>query len=235
MLISFPSTTKTMDAVDRAVEALGPLRATLVIVGGPILGRLLPPGTNIPKQEGIIEVVCRVEGSAFLNKLKAQGFERDPQSELARRWIKGDVAIDVVPSSFVMPGISNPWYPFALANAKKMELDGGILVEMIDASHYLAARLQWLRDWGMGEYRSTTILRDIVTLIASHPNLLSELSRAPREVQIFVQQCIGDLTRVRTFFEACENVQAFSFPGTKRQFETNIEAIKRSASLSRTL
>lgn len=188
MLFMTPMTTH--DPVDKALEALGPLRGTIVIVGGAILHRYLD-GPTTPPTNGVVEVVCRVEGEAFEAKLKARGFLKDPSAQTLRRWVKGDVKLDVVPSSFVMPGISNPWYTSALAYAKKIELGNG-WVEMIDAVHLLAAQLQWLRDWGIADARSGAALSIVTNLIERRASLANEFKLVPLDVVEFIARTLAD-------------------------------------------
>lgn len=202
--------TERTDILVVAAEALGPLRGAVVFVGGPIVQRLFtravrPSPRPIAGDDSVIEVVSRVEGEAFDASLRSHGFVEDRREDFVRRWRQDYVVMDVLPICEGNPGMLNPWYRLSVPYARAVKLTPQIFVDMIDAPHYLAAKLQTIRDWGTGDIRTSRNVRDIVLLLAGREEIRKELAEAPPELRAFVGSNLRSLSQVRPFEDACRN------------------------------
>lgn len=195
-----------LHALELAVLALGPLREELVLVGGCTVGLLITDTARPPVRETldvdlVAEVATAVEYYALSARLRAIGFKEQPQARNMCRWQQGRLMLDVMPSEPSVLGHSaNRWFPQAVRHSQRMQLRGGVFVNVVSPPIFLATKLEAFHDRGNGDYGHHD-MEDIVNVIDGRVELIGEVAQAPVDVRDFLREEFDDLVSDAAFVD----------------------------------
>lgn len=195
-------------ALETVAAALGDLLSELVLVGGCSVGLLISDEASAPVRETIdVDLIAEVatigEYYGLCGKLAALGFQPSAEADHMCRWVKGQLKLDVMPSSDKVLGHStNRWYPEAVASANQETLTNALTVRVISAPLFIATKLEAFYDRGRGDYASSHDLEDIINVVDGRPELLDEIKAAPESVRTYLREEFDELLGDKAFVDA---------------------------------
>ena len=146
--------------VELVAEALGELRAELVLVGGCSVGLLITDRARPAVRQTIdVDLVAEVVSlgdyyEELSPRLRACGFVEN--GDHMCRWTQGRLIIDVMPSTNVLGHSVNRWYEITVASAQKHTLPSGQQILVVSAPLFLATKLEAFHGRGNGDYLAST-------------------------------------------------------------------------------
>lgn len=183
--------------LELVAQALGPVCADVVFVGGCATGLLLtqarPDNIRITEDVDIIaHALTARDYHALESKVRARGFSNDmrPGAPICR-WVYGAVTLDVMPTVPDILGFANRWYPLAVQTAEAVKLNSGLMIRLIHAPVFIATKLEAFKNRGHDasgrpDYLGGHDLEDIITVVDRRPALLAECAAAPRELKTYL-------------------------------------------------
>lgn len=191
--------------LEEAVQLLSPLLDELVFVGGCATGLLITD----PDSQGIratrdVDAIIQIGSygeyvGGFAGRLRRLGLKED--SEVICRWRKGDLIIDVMPTSPDALGFTNRWYIPAISSAIDVEVAGRD-IRLIAPEYFLATKLEAFYGRGKGDYSGSHDLEDVVAVIDGRPEIVLEVRDAAVDVRNYLSSTFGSLLGTRGFQDA---------------------------------
>lgn len=183
----------------QVAEALGELRERVVFVGGAVAGLLVTdPLADSVRATRDVDAVVNASRATFHRTeedVAARGFARDVSSEVICRWVHkaSGVIFDLMPVQPEVLGFSNHWYPYAVESAVPMDLGQGVVIRLVSAVAFVATKLEAFASRGGGDFLSSHDLEDVLNIVDGREELVSEMSKAPPELQAAVAAAVGQL------------------------------------------
>lgn len=94
------------------------------------------------------------------------------------RWRYQVWIVDVMPPTPEVFGFSNELYPSAMAHPTVTKIDG-TAIPHIDAPHFIGTKLLAFEGRGKGDLQVSHDLEDLLAVINSRPEVVSEIGAAP--------------------------------------------------------
>jgi hypothetical protein len=92
----------------------------------------------------------------------------------AIHWCVGELAVDVMPTRSDILGLSNRWYPQAIATAQTMVLPSKRPIRVVAAPLFVATKLEAFHGRGDGHYLFSHDLEDLVSIFDGREQLMEE-------------------------------------------------------------
>ena len=185
------------------VHYLGELSDEVVFIGG-VAAELLQTRAVLPKPratddvDAVAGITSRKELQRFSEELRKRGFREDSREGApVCRWLSPNgVPLDVLPVEPAVLGFGNRWDRFALDTSEVENLDADIAIRRVSAPVFLAMKWAAFHDRGEGDWYASRDIEDLIAVIAARPQIIGEVSSAPREVRAYVaSQAAALLTR----------------------------------------
>ncbi len=172
---------------------LAPILEDLVFVGGQV-GELLissPGSTRIrPTMDVDVVVEASTRGSYRETELKlsALGLSNDVREGAPIcRWLTPDGhGVDVMPALGDVLGFTNRWYPAALAEARPVELEEGLVIRVPPAPVFLGTKWEAFHGRGGGDILGSHDLEDLITVVAGRPEIVAEVRAARADLREYL-------------------------------------------------
>ncbi len=199
---------RNLAALETVAVALGELRNELVLVGGCSVGLLISDEASPPVRETLdVDLVAEVttigEYYALCDKLTACGFQASQEQDHICRWVRGEIKLDVMPTSDQVLGHStNRWYADATSTATQVTLASGFVVRVISAPLFLATKLEAFYGRGGGDYAGSHDLEDIINVIDGRPELCNEVNAGLESVRNYLREELDELLADEAFVDA---------------------------------
>ncbi len=168
--------------LERAVDELEELEVDIVFIGGATVSLFLddPAAGDIRSTDDVdcvVSAATYVEFASVEDELRQHGFTQlDVEGGPMCRWKKRELLFDILPSDPSAIGFSeSEWFERGLAAAEQRELPSGREIEVFDAPHMLAAKIEAYRERGDGDYMTSRDFGDIVTILDGRSEVFDEL------------------------------------------------------------
>lgn len=191
--------------VELVANALGDLRAELVLVGGCAASLLIDAPTAPPPRvtydvDLIAEVTALHNYHALEEQFTLRGFKRDmsPDAPICR-WRLGEVAVDLMPTDDAVLGFSNRWYPLAAASATRLVLPSGNEINLISAPAFLATKFEAFGTRGGGDPLMSHDLEDIINVIEGRLAIEAEIAASEPILHAYLVAQFADLAALPDF------------------------------------
>ena len=174
-------------------HGLGELLPEVVFVGGTTAG-LYTTDPAAPLHRGTDDVDCVVEVTSYRayaelqEKLYQKGFQptMEPGAPICRLTYQS-LIVDVMPTIPDILGFSNKWYPEGMAHTMNYTLPDETVIRIFQPEYFVATKLEAFLHRGKGEYRWSQDFDDLVYVLDSRPNLVSEIRKAADDVRNYIQ------------------------------------------------
>lgn len=216
-------------SVSLVAHALGDLRKEVMLVGGCAVGMLItdearPPVRHTVDVDVVAEVASIADYYSLRPRLNKMGFKEDSANEHIFRWRKGDLVVDVLPTTGILGHSVNRWYAGAIQAAQEFPLPGGHCVNLITAPFFIATKLESFNSRGQGDYMHHD-MEDILNVVDGREELRDEVALAPVDVREFIRQEIDEYLADPTFVDQL----AWLFPHGR--FELMVRRLRGLAGL----
>ncbi len=183
----------SLELLDLAAQALGPLVEEVVFVGGAsielwISDPAAPPTRATDDVDVISAVNTRAGYYRLAERLRARGFTEASDSSVICRWNHRDTGLilDVMPQEEEILGFSNPWYRHAIDTAVERALPSGVRVRAASPAAIVATKLAAWKGRGEDDMLASLDLHDVLVLIDGRPELSSETAREPQAMRRYI-------------------------------------------------
>lgn len=197
-----------LSVVSLVAHALGDLREEFMLVGGCAVGLLItdqarPPVRPTVDVDMVAEVTSIADYYSLRPKLNKTGFKEDPSQDHMCRWRKGELIVDVMPTTEILGHSVNRWYAEAVKAAQVHTLPSGEAISVITAPFFIATKLESFNNRGGGDYMHHD-MEDILNVVDGREELLAECASAPAEVREFIQDELDEYLADQTFADQLE-------------------------------
>jgi hypothetical protein len=215
----------TIALLERAADALGPLRGEVAFVGGATVGLwITDPAAPAPRPtkdvDVVVEITTRAGFEEFEARLRRRGFREDVDSGVMCRWRhdddreNDDLILDAMPARAELLGFANRWQAAALPHVRPVALPSGTAIRVVSPPYLMATKLEAFRGRGGGDHLGSRDLEDIVLLVDGRASLVDEVTAASSDLRGYLAAGIGGLLDESRFVDA---VFAFLRPDAASQ------------------
>lgn len=178
-------------------EALGDLRHDVVFVGGSTVSFYADRETFEVREtddvDVIIEVLTYSDHAKFEEKIQELGFSPDTSSKVKVRYkIKG-ISVDFMPTTDVVIGFENKWYPDGFKNAIEYAIDESETIKILAPEHFLATKLEAFKSRGSSDPRQSQDFEDIVYVLENRNAIWFELAHCNDLLRRYLKNEFGSL------------------------------------------
>jgi predicted nucleotidyltransferase len=214
-----------LDQLIGAADALRPLLAELVFVGGCVTGLLITdeaagePRATIDV-DAIAEITSYAQYAEFGDRLRSRGFSEDTsEGAPVCRWVQGRMILDVMPLDEKILGFSNRWYKAAMGASVTKKLRDDLEIRMVTAPYFVATKLEAFKGRGGGDFLGSHDLEDVVSVVDGRGTLSAEVQVAGAELSEYVRREIAKLLANPGFIDA---LPGLLLPDTASQLRIGI-------------
>jgi predicted nucleotidyltransferase len=199
---------QNLQILSYVAHRLGPLRESLVFVGGCVTGLLVTDVRSQPIRatkdvDLVAQVASRQDYHRLESEFRARGFTHDTSPEAPMcRWRHGEILVDLMPTAENVLGFHNRWYALAVETAQRYELPDGSRINLITAPAFLATKIEAFKDRGKGDLLASHDLEDVITIIDGRQSLIDEVRAAPAQLRTYLGNELAALAANPEFIDA---------------------------------
>ncbi len=236
-MMTITSDEKNLAILTTVASMLGPLRKSLVVVGGCATGLFV---TNVRAQpirmtddvDLVAHVVSKQEFHALERQFEALGFVHDMSADAPIcRWKCGEVTVDLMPTDEKILGFHNRWYLLAVDSAVTLKLSNELTIKLIAAPVFLGTKLEAFKGRGKGDYMASHDLEDIIAVVDGRATILEEAAQSPPDLRAYLATEFTLLLNNRDFMDALPG-QLSSDLGSQARVPGLIKKLKQLSELS---
>ena len=183
-------------------RALGPLCEQVVFWGGAFAALLYcVPVVLHPRATDDVDGVAATASYGDFHRLESalrnQGFRQELRdtSHMHRWRSPQSIKFDLVPCGAHAGGTGSLVDLAAVRTAVSLEIETGLVIHHASGPAFLAQKILAYRDRGRADPLESDDLTDILSLVASRPELIGEVWGAPPELREVVVAGIGEILR----------------------------------------
>ncbi len=182
----------------RTAHALRPLLQELIFTGGLVVDEYSTvPALSGPRPTIDADVVCSAgsytEYMKVSSRLKALGFTQPAElNPPPFRHFKDDLTVDLIPDDADILGFTNRWYTIGTQRTITIELEPGLKIRLFDPVVFLAAKLEAFASRGSADPWASHDLDDIIRLVATRPEIVTEVWGAPTSLRDWIRESLRD-------------------------------------------
>jgi hypothetical protein len=215
----------SIELLETAAGALGPLRERVVFLGGATIGLwMTDPASRAPRVtydvDVVAEVLTRARYEAFQAELRQAGFQEDVESAVICRWQHPETGLilDAIPAEPSLAGFGGHWLRPAVEAAIEHRLPSGTVIRVVPPAYLLATKLEAFADRGGDDCIASRDFEDLVLLVDSREEIRDELGSAADELQAYVRAELDRIMRLATFEYGVEG--ALTGPGARARADS---------------
>jgi predicted nucleotidyltransferase len=200
---------KNLQMVRQVAKRLGPVRESVVFVGGAVVDLLItdpaaPPVRPTKDVDVIVEVASLFDYHKLGDVLRSLGFKEDSQSEGGPicRWDIDGIKVDTMPMRGQALGFSSEYYAVAVETAVPRQIAEGLTIRLISAPCFLATKLEAFKDRGNDDFMGSSDIEDVVAVLDGRPEIIDEIRDSPPEVKNVLVRTFAALLEEEGFLEA---------------------------------
>lgn len=202
----------SIELLETAAQALGPLVHDLVFLGGASIQIWISdpaaPTTRATNDVDVISAVTtRVEYYRLARRLKERGFSEASDSPVICRWNHPatNLVLDVMPQEQNVLGFSNPWYPHAIETSIERKLPSGAYIKAANPAAIIATKLAAWKGRGKEDMLLSLDLHDILVLLDGRPELQAEISQQPAPIRTYIAEELNAIQENNYFMYLAES------------------------------
>lgn len=198
-----------MDAVEMiqiVAKALQDLKEDVVFIGGATVALYFDGETSFEVRptddvDCVIELTTRSQYYELEQKLRSKGFQNVSSGPLCRWKIRG-VTVDIMPTNPAILGFSNVWHTEGIEQARWVELSNKEKIRIFSEPYFLAAKMEAFKGRGNNDYRVSSDIEDIITILNGVPDIVDKILQAPSSVKKYLQKSFKGMLETEDFHEA---------------------------------
>jgi hypothetical protein len=189
----------SIELLELAAEALGPLLDEVVFVGGATVTLWItdpgaPPVRPTKDVDVVVEVATWGAFHDFEGRLRQRRFAEDQEDGVICRWRHpSGLILDAMPSEPGILGLDNRWQGAAIPHAITRELPSGATIRAVSPPYLLATKLEAFKGRGNRDFLASRDFGDIIAIVDGREELVDEVAQAPPDVRDYIGSELGDL------------------------------------------
>ena len=199
-----------MDAVEMiqiVEEALQDLKKDVVFIGGATIALYFDeePLFEVRPTDDVdcvIELTTRSQYYQLEQKLRERGFQNVIGSGPLCRWKVRGITVDIMPTDPAILGFSNVWHKEGIEQARWVELPNKEKIRIFSEPYFLAAKIEAFKGRGNNDYRMSSDMEDVITILNSVPDVVEKILKAPSSVKKYLQDSFKGMLETQIFHEA---------------------------------
>jgi predicted nucleotidyltransferase len=197
--------------IEIVAKGLGRLVEEIVFVGGATTGIYMDAvAASEPRPtddvDCVIEVATRQGYYALEKRLRALGFKNSMQVKApVCRWMFQSITVDVMPTDPKILGFSNRWYAEAILAAEEAVLPSKTTIRVFSLPYFIASKMEAFLNRGQADFRLSTDLEDIVTVLEGAADARTRLEQAKGNVLAYLRERLSPLLKDARFREAVQS------------------------------
>lgn len=175
-------------------EALGPLKSSVVFVGGATVAlyadRITSEVRVTEDVDVLIEIWAYKDFTEIEDHLLKMGFTHDKESGIICRYSIQGIIVDIMATGENVFGFGNKWYPDGFKNSSFYKIDEHITVKIFSAPYFIAAKLEAFKSLSRRDNNNglqSSDFEDIIFLLENRSSIWDELNRSPKEIRSYLQ------------------------------------------------
>ena len=170
-----PSVEINLEMLRRVAARIGKLRERVMFLGGTILPLLVPEpfaaDIRVAKDcDLMFHADAKADLWAFEDELWDSGFKRESVGAVSK-WRFEDCTVDVLTTEPETVDFNNHWAREAEREQQPRDLGGGLVINAIRSTHYLAVKIDAFRLRGLGNHQASKDIYDILLVLRGCPDL----------------------------------------------------------------
>jgi predicted nucleotidyltransferase len=168
----------SIDLLETAAAALGPLRDRVVFLGGATTVLwMTDPASRAPRVTYDVDVVAEVVTLAsyetFQEQLRSLDFSEDIESGVICRWRhkETDLILDAVPAEPRLAGFGGRWLQPAVEAAVSYQLPSRTTIRVVPPAYLVVTKLEAFADRGNDDCLGSRDFEDVILLVDSREEL----------------------------------------------------------------
>ena len=206
-MINKESILNAVEMIQIVVKALQDLKGDVVFIGGATVVLYFdkePPFEVRPTDDVdcVIELATRNQYYELEQKLREKGFQNVIGSGPLCRWKIRGITVDIMPTDPTILGFSNVWHKEGIEQSRWVELPNKEKIRIFSEPYFLAAKIEAFKGRGNNDYRMSSDMEDIITILNGVPDIVDEILKAPSSVKKYLQKSFKGMLETRDFHEA---------------------------------
>jgi predicted nucleotidyltransferase len=196
----------SIELLERAASALGPLCEEVVFLGGACIELWITDlGAPTPRPtrdvDVVVDITTRLGYERFSERMRAQGFSEDSSSAVICRWRheRRGLLLDAMPVNPHILALGSHWAAAAVRDAAERSLPSGALIRAASPPYLLATKLEAFADRGSSDPLASRDFEDVITLLDNRAEIVQEIRSAPGELRTYLARELRELERIRDF------------------------------------
>ena len=220
--------------ISSVAESLDTELDKFILVGGAAAALLIDSNAAIDiRPTDDIDLVLDVESYLKYNQLiellrKKHGFKHDMNGPLCRFIVRG-VTVDLMPTDEEVLRFTNKWYKHALKSFLPYQLSNGLTIKVVSPAIFLCTKLEAFKDRGRNDFYGSHDLEDIITVIISRSEILTECSLADHEIKDFLSHSFKQLMQQQNFLDVLEDLLPFALKEKTSILKERLNTLARLA------
>lgn len=133
----------------------------------------------------VFQIFTYIEYSKLEEKLLAKGFSPDMTSKIAVRKKFQGIIVDVMPTNADIWGFCNRWYLEGVKRSVPYQLPGGLSINILSLSYFLATKLEAHNDRGESLYISKD-MEDVSLILNGSSRLPVEIKKVDPDLRNYL-------------------------------------------------
>ncbi len=188
-------------------KALQDLKKDVVFMGGATVALYFDgePSFEVRPTEDVdcvMELTTRSQYYQLEQKLRKKGFQNVMNSGPLCRWKIRGVTVDIMPTSPAILGFSNVWYPEGIEQARWVDLPNKEKIRIFSEPYFLATKMEAFKGRGGNDYRTSSDVEDIITILNGIPDIVDKILHARPSVKKYLQKSFKEMLETQNFHEA---------------------------------
>lgn len=197
----------SIEMIQIVAKALQDLKEDVVFIGGATVALYFDkePLFKVRPTDDVdcvIEMATRSQYYKLEEKLRERGFQNVIGPGPLCRWEIRGVTVDIMPTDPAILGFSNAWYKEGIEQAKWIELPNKEKIRIFTEPYFLAAKLEAFKGRGNNDYRMSSDMEDVITILSSVPDIIDKILQASASVKKYLQQSFKGMLENKNFHEA---------------------------------
>lgn len=188
-------------------KALQDLKEDVVFIGGATVvlyfdGEILFEVRPTDDVDCVIELATRTQYYQLDQKLREKGFQNAMDAGPLCRWKIRGVTVDIMPTSPAILGFSNVWYREGIEQARWIDLPNKERIKIFSEPYFLATKIEAFKKRGGNDYRISSDVEDIITILNGVPDVVDKIVQAPSSVKKYLQKSFKEMLESQNFHES---------------------------------
>jgi len=189
----------SIELLELAADALGPLLDEVVFVGGATVTLWItdpgaPPVRPTKDVDVVVKVATRSAFHDFEARLREHRFAEDQEDGVICRWRHpSGLILDAMPSEPGILGFDDCWQGAAIPHAIARQLPFGAAIRAVSPPYLLATKLEAFKGRGNRDFLGSRDFGDIIAIVDGREELVDEVGQAPADVRDYIASELSDL------------------------------------------